>query len=89
MNEQQAIKSMKNLDMVISITESEHESVRLAIEALEKQIPKKPSDISTVKDGNNIIGIIGYCPCCNEIVSESDQTFVCDCGQKLDWSVEE
>lgn len=38
MNEIEAIKSMKNLDDVISITESEHESVRLAIKALEKQL---------------------------------------------------
>lgn len=89
MNEQQAIKAMRNLDALISITESEHESVRLAINALEKQIAKKPTDISKVKDGTSFVGITGYCPCCKEIVSEIDQTFVCDCGQKLDWSVEE
>lgn len=34
MNNQQAIKSMRNLDDLISITESEHESVRMAISAL-------------------------------------------------------
>ena len=40
MNNQNAIKSMYNLDELISITESEHKSVRMAISALEKQIPK-------------------------------------------------
>lgn len=38
MNNLQAIKSMRNLDELISITESEHESVRMAISALEKQL---------------------------------------------------
>ena len=42
MNEIEVIKSMRNLDDVISITETEHESVKMAISALEKQIPKKP-----------------------------------------------
>jgi hypothetical protein len=35
---EKAIRAMKNLDDVISITESEHKSVKLAISALEKQL---------------------------------------------------
>ena len=35
MTNEEAIKSMRNLDDVISITESEHESVKTAIYALE------------------------------------------------------
>ena len=55
-------------------------------EVLEKQIPKKPTDISKVRDGEGYIGIIGKCPCCSEILEED--TVYCDCGQKLDWKVE-
>lgn len=59
----------------------------LAINALEKQIPKKPVNITKVKDGNEYVGLIGKCPCCSDIVDESN--IVCDCCQKLDWSAEE
>ena len=58
-------------------------SLRMAIKALEKQIAKKPLNITKVKDGNKYIGLIGKCPCCNDIVDESN--IVCDCGQKLNW----
>lgn len=56
---------------------------KCVIKALEKQIPKKPINITKVKDGNKYVGLIGKCPCCNDIVDESN--IVCDCGQKLDW----
>ena len=62
-------------------------SLRMAINALEKQIPKKPLNITKVKDGNKYVGLIGKCPCCNDIVDESN--IICDCGQKLDWSDEQ
>lgn len=55
------------------------EAFEVAIKALEKQISKKPLNITKVK--------VGKCPCCNDIVDESN--IVCDCGQKLDWSDEE
>lgn len=55
-----------------------------AIEALEKQLPKKVVDKTLVKDNGIVVGHIGKCPCCNEIIE--DTTNVCDCGQKLDWS---
>jgi hypothetical protein len=56
-------------------------------EAMEKQRAKKPLDISTAKDGNKIVGIIGRCPCCNDIIDDS-MIWCDDCGQKLDWSEE-
>ena len=59
------------------------EFVKFAINALQKQIAKKPLNITKVKDGNKYIGLIGKCPCCNDIVDESN--IVCDCGQKLNW----
>lgn len=64
------------------------EAMRMAIQALEKQIPKK-----VVKEGKCIY----KCPCCGEC-AETDcgdvfydyQLDYCNgCGQKLDWSDEE
>lgn len=61
------------------------EALKMAIEALEKQIPKKPSDTLTIsgvsryksgncKCGTAILQIYKYCP---------------SCGQAIDWSEEE
>ena len=78
---EEAIKSMRNLDDVISITASEHESVKQAIAALEKQIAKKPLKITMEYDGD-----YGHCPSCNEILADYSDTRVCkSCGQKIDW----
>ena len=59
---------------------SEEIAINLAIEALEKQIPKKP-----VKWSNGTL----HCPNC-----EKDNSCLCfkvcvECGQALDWSEEE
>lgn len=59
---------------------------KLAIQALEKQIPMKPLEI---KERHNFSGDViykdGYCPDCkNEITSS--YRFCTLCGQKLDWS---
>lgn len=55
-----------------------------AIEALEKQLAKKVVDKSLVKDNDIVVGAVGRCPCCNEIID--DTTNICDCGQKINWS---
>lgn len=49
----------------------------------EKAEPKKPTDISKVRDCEGYIGLIGKCPCCGEILEEDD--VYCNCGQTLDW----
>lgn len=51
----------------------------------EKQNAKKVKSISQVKDGDSYVGLIGRCPCCGDILEED--TVYCDCGQKLDWRV--
>lgn len=54
--------------------------LRMAINALEKQIPKKPK--------TNDSYIIYICPCCNNLIKLCKN--YCEyCGQKLDWSDEE
>lgn len=90
----EAIKAMKNQIAIIQKipeylglkekTDKQIEERQTAIEALEKQLPKKVVDKTLVKDNGIVVGHIGKCPCCNEIIE--DTTNVCDCGQKLDWS---
>lgn len=60
------------------------ENAKIAIEALEKQLTKKVARRSLVKDNGIVVGAVGRCPCCNEIID--DTMTVCDCGQKIDWS---
>lgn len=60
------------------------EALDTAIEALEKQLPKEAVKRSLVKDNGIVVGAVGRCPCCNEIID--DTMTVCDCAQKIDWS---
>ena len=97
MNKQEiekAIRSMRNLDDVISITASEHEAVKLAIEALEKQIPKKPELVPEPYDDgvSDITKYIDlpYCQNCGDLLhSVIDSKHCVKCGQAIDWSKDE
>ena len=57
------------------------EAMKMAIQALEKQIPKKP-DFTEDKE-------FALCPCCNGKGLLDKQKYCDNCGQKLDWSDEE
>lgn len=57
------------------------EAMRMSIQALEKQIPKKP-DFTEDKE-------FALCPCCNGKGLLDKQKYCDNCGQKLDWSDEE
>ena len=64
----------------------------VAISALEKQIPKKPTP-QIVKGGKRLIGngwwcngtTVYKCPCCNSWITQTYK-YCIDCGQALDWS---
>ena len=56
------------------------EAFQMAIQALEKQIPKKPKT-----DDRYVMYI---CPRCNEFI-KINKNYCMNCGQKLDWSDEE
>ena len=58
------------------------EAVDMAIQALEKQIPKKP-----YKDNENGIYEKEYCPICHRSLFPNDHH--CICGQAIDWRDEE
>lgn len=88
MNNQEAIEILKNerpgCGEKIPYTEEEKcEAYDIAISELEKQTPKKVVDRSLVKDIGIVIGFVGRCPNCNEIID--DTSVVCDCGQHLNW----
>ena len=56
------------------------EAKNIAVQALEKQIPKKP-DFTEDKE-------FALCPCCNGKGLLDKQKYCDNCGQKLDWSDE-
>ena len=60
----------------------EHEENLVAIEALEKQIAKKP-----YKDNENGVYEKYHCPTCHRSLFPNDHH--CKCGQVIDWSDEE
>ena len=62
----------------------EHEENLVAIQALEKQIPKKP-----IKSENQVVRYVNtyYCPTCELGITGTNIAKWCyHCGQKLDWS---
>ena len=70
-----------------SVGEIKKEVCDIAIEALEKQIPKKP--IIWDERTHYAPDEWGYeCPCCgNRDIDYSEHH--CECGQAIDWSEEE
>lgn len=91
MNAQEALETIK-----YEVNEEGHcgyieDELRLAMTALEKQIPKKPLDICTP------VVTWGICPFCrgelNKIGKQTNRVFktnayCMECGQALDWSDE-
>lgn len=61
-------------------------ALEMAIQALEKQIPKKVLNLMLNADGKTTKVFKGICPCCQCIVTNE---YCSRCGQALDWSEEE
>ena len=91
MTTQEAIEIIESNFRNCSIAEDQ-EATSMAINSLEKQIPKKPTapkvEVPKIKVGNGFWGkgtTVYRCPCCNELISR-----ICDCcykcGQAIDWS---
>ncbi len=92
MTAEEAIKSLHNLNLVLSITESERDAVSMAIEALEKQIAKKPVRknplcYAKLLNGEERYAYDFHCPACDAKLKLCEHH--CTCGQALDWRVEE
>ena len=80
MTPQEAIKRIKDHNEIHSRKEKHFavhitEALNTAVEALEKQIPKKPKN----REGTTYF----YCPCCD---SNNIYEYCGECGQALDWS---
>ena len=78
MTESEAIKLIEN-DLKLhskDLSSKYKNGLRMAIQALEKQIPKKPKT-----DDRYVMHI---CPWCNDFVKVS-HNYCQNCGQKLDW----
>ena len=85
MTESEAVEKLKNMRLFMQITdknndckftEDDYKANKMAIQALEKQIPKKPKT-----DDRYVMYI---CPRCNEFIKINK--YCMNCGQKLDWS---
>ena len=90
MVEGEAIEKLKNMRLFMQITdknsehkfaEDDYKANEMAIQALEKQIPKKP-----YKDNENGVYEKDYCPTCHRSLFPNDHH--CECGQDIDWSDE-
>ena len=102
MTSSEAIEKLKNMRLFMQITDenSEHKfpedyykANEMAIQALEKQIPKKPIMKQYFE---NLEDEYLCCPTCGEILTDripaDNNTFYfhcMNCGQKFDWSDEE
>ena len=84
MTYEEAIKNISALSDVCDqkgLYDAEFESaLALAIEALEKHIPKKP-----YKDNENGVYEKEHCPSCHRSLFPNDHH--CECGQAIDWEV--
>ena len=86
MTTQKAIEQFKERLLITDYREQipeYYEAIETAIEALEKQIPKKPIDNEECKWFE--------CPTCGMIVARyyNGTAHHCECGQAIDWSDEE
>ena len=62
-----------------------HEAVDMSIDALEKQIPKKPKYKAEDRFVKNHFTVYPYCPVCEKEVVAGDMHCV-QCGQAIDWT---
>lgn len=87
MTEQEAIELLKKAVPICPMSQAKYnqfiDAVNMGMEALEKQIAKKPKNID--EDMN-----IFDCPCCGHTILAIDDMSIHQnclmCGQKLDWS---
>ena len=72
-----AISATQSESNHTSSLEIRKEALYMAIQALEKQIPKKTITMPFYG---------GTCPSCNGLIPNKEVNYCSNCGQKLDWS---
>lgn len=92
MTEQEAIKRLEFLNDALNFNRADSDesscALQMAVEALEKQIAKKPIPKYGMYNTINRY----KCPTCdNDYLGGGEYRYPCceDCGQKLDWSDED
>ena len=93
MTDSEAIKELQdNIDLPFGVTVSD-ESSRMAIKALEKQIPKKPEYEADGYADGELVYDYAKCPICGHDFEYGINDWGCeycsDCGQKLNWESDE
>lgn len=73
---------------VCYVTDNDAKPLRMAIEALEKQIPKKPTYEDESISGGVLVYDTWICPCCGKVyeLDYDDYKYCPECGQAIDWS---
>jgi hypothetical protein len=86
MTNEEAIKyfKMRLAERTHPPTTAQQKAFAVALEALEKQIPKEPYIIVT-SDNEYVCTI---CSECQKVSVEANDTFCRNCGQALDWGEE-
>ena len=79
MTYEEAIKQLNSV-AIYHFDKCTTNAIDLAIDALDKQIPKKPIEKFAFSDDIEA----GLCPLCNEGVNE-EMNFCSYCGQALEW----
>ena len=102
MTESEAVEKLKNMRLFMQIedenndckfTEDDYKANEMAIQALEKQIEKKPEYEADGYAGGELVYDYAKCPICGHDFEYGINDWGCeycsDCGQKLDWGDEE
>ena len=83
MTHEEAIKQLNSI-AIYHFDKYTANAIDMAIDALEKQIPKKP----IIRKTKDYFGYVGYilCPNCEKVEFGFNQPCFCDyCGQAIDW----
>lgn len=93
MTHEEAIERIKCILKNNSFTKADKNALKLTIEALEKQIPKKPIQANYIVQVNGVDTLLDEneftkCPSCTykDIEVKHGQKYCHICGQALDWS---
>lgn len=78
MDAKEAIQSIKILCAISTSSKKMNDARDMAIEALEKQVPKAP-----VQKVDCALGYAWYCPNCGCFIDPSTYNFCQDCGQAI------
>jgi hypothetical protein len=89
MTKEEAIRRLKRIADNEAYADKFQDACRLAVAALEKQTPKKPTfEGDGYDDNGNIIYDTWICPCCEDRyeVDYERHNHCPTCGQTIDWS---